>query len=98
MTFKGHKRIFWGDRNDLYFYCDDYMSVYICQSHLTVYLKLVHFILCRLYINQLNLKIWMEKVVDTISRDWIESTTPSILETPRRKETLPLVQSKMVHT
>lgn len=31
----------------------------------------------------------MESVVDTVSRDWIETTTPSILNTPRARETLP---------
>ena len=38
---------------------DDYMGVYLVEIHLTVYFKLVHFILCRLCINQLSLNMWM---------------------------------------
>lgn len=36
MTFKGHKRTFWGDKNVLCFCCDYYMGVYISQNSLTV--------------------------------------------------------------
>lgn len=68
LTFKGHKRAFWSDKNVLYFDCDDdYMSKYICQN-LSVYLNLLHFISCSLYINQPDLKICMGRGVDIVCK------------------------------
>lgn len=98
LTFKGHKRAFWSDKNVLYFDCDDdYMSKYICQN-LSVYLNLLHFISCSLYINQPDLKICKGREQTLYARDCLEKTTPSsFLGTPIEKQTLPSAH-KLVHT
>lgn len=68
------------------------MGVRFVKTHLAVYFKLVHFILCRLCVNQLSLKIHMVKVVDALSKglDTENGSFPRPA-TPRGKETLPLV-------
>lgn len=67
MTFNRHKEHSKRIEMLCIFDCgDDYMGVYLVEIHLTVYFKLVHFILCRLCINQLSLK--MEKVVGAVSK------------------------------
>lgn len=74
------------------------MGVRFVKTHLAVYFKLVHFILCRVCVNQLSLKIHMVKVVDVLSKglDRENGSFPRPA-TPRGRETLPLVH-KLLQT
>lgn len=60
----------------------------ICPGriHLTVYFKLVHFILCRLCINQLSLKMWLEKFIGAVSKGLDGENTPSSIWKPQEEK------------
>lgn len=56
-TEKGHKGIYWGDKNVLYHECgDSYMIQYICLNSSNCTLKMVMFYWCKLYVNTADFK------------------------------------------
>ena len=60
------------------------------SSNCVFQISAFHFM--QLCINQLSLKMWLEKFIGAVSKGLDGENTPSsILETPRGKETLPVL-------
>lgn len=50
----GVDRLFWDDDTLPYHDCGNYMTIYICETLSNYTVKLVRFIICKLYINTFN--------------------------------------------
>lgn len=62
LTIEGHEETFWGDETALNLnYGNAYIDTYICQNPPHSSLKCVHFIICKLYLNQVD----FQKVIDS---------------------------------